>query len=217
MVSKLDVELGALLTPDMVDLLLQQRYQSLKVRAEEGQPKPIFLLEDDADAFELFVTWLYRGTVSPARKFDDQSNTFKLVARYLRLYMFADTIGVRELKNIVLDRIQECCLLNNTVPGKQDVKRIYGSTLEGSLLRRFTIKSVAWKLQQFGEWFDHKPSMTEAIREYPDFAMDLISLLQSRELIPDPRRPSECEYHDHAVGELCSSSNEAVDSALGSS
>ncbi|KAI9792222.1 MAG: hypothetical protein M1835_008014 [Candelina submexicana] len=203
MTNNLDLELGA----------------AISAGANGDQPKPVFLPEDDADAdaFELFVTWLYRGTVSPVRKSEDQSAAFKLVARYLRLYIFADTIRISELKNTAMDRILESYQLNNTVPGRQDVKRIYGSTPAGSALRRFASRAVSWKLQRFGEWFDNKPSMAETIGELPEFAMDLITLLQSRELIPDPRKSNKSEFHDHAVGAGSSSSEGVVHGAPESS
>ncbi|KAI9704809.1 MAG: hypothetical protein M1836_006589 [Candelina mexicana] len=172
--------------------------KALNGKFKEGQAGIMYLFQGNPTSFEIFVTWLYMDSIEPVPRLEDKDEWPGLLARFLDLYILADRLCINVL-NTAMDRIQQALRANNlTISGEHT--RIYNNTVTGSPLRRFLAQLAAWDLQ--GTW---GRDVTQYLKEGAnlDVAGDIIDLLRRCEALPDPREPSECEYHEHAEGETC--------------
>ncbi|KAF7949360.1 uncharacterized protein EAE97_002869 [Botrytis byssoidea] len=65
----------------------------------ESQTSSMDMPEDDPEAFELFIHWLYRGEVRRATELTD-------IDQFLQLYIFAEKLCLNGLANKTMDAIQ---------------------------------------------------------------------------------------------------------------
>ena len=86
-------------------------FQKLRDANQEGPGKPLYLPDDNPDAFEIFANWLYKGYVKPVNattKFKESDSGFIVdhyatVDPYFELYFMAEERGLVELKNHTID------------------------------------------------------------------------------------------------------------------
>ncbi len=168
---------------------------------KESKEEDMYLPEDCAETFDLFVSWLYRRDLGCIPKSLGTTEATNRIYRFRRLYVLADKLCINTLKNIALDYLQRLYLTANLVPGSDNAYDSYKSTLAGSPLRRFTAQALAWVVRNHS-WAETERNR-EALKVDPDLAIDVIELLKDVSPIPDPRNPSGCKYHDHADGEVC--------------
>ncbi len=166
---------------------------------KEGHEGMMYLPKDDPAAFEIFVNWLYRGSIDKLPTSDDLLLVDKALKRIVGLYILADKLCINPLKNAAMNSLQQGSLANNSVL-YLSYTLIYESTVAGSPLRRFAAKLAVWDLQ--GAW-DRDLFVYVKEGANPDIARDIIELFREHIRLPDPRRPSKCEYHEHAKGETC--------------
>ena len=80
----------------------------------EDSRKTIYLADDDAEVFELFASWLYKGKVTPINanmKYKEGSSGFvkdhvSTIDPYFELYFMAEGRGLVALKNHTMDLLQ---------------------------------------------------------------------------------------------------------------
>ena len=115
------------------------------------------LIEDDAEAFDRFIQWLYRRdfTISPI---GDTQCTTSRYQKLVRVYILADKFGVPLLKNRVMaflfDTIRlpdgrfrlKCTHDCQFRPRSGEVKLVYTNTVKGSPIRNFMAAYCAWYL-----------------------------------------------------------------------
>ncbi|KAL8799083.1 MAG: hypothetical protein Q9223_007688 [Gallowayella weberi] len=138
--------------------------------------------EDEADTFERFVQWIYRGEVDVTPLNDPlcfESRYTQLTA----LYVLADKYDIASLKNDVMR------LLFATIQHPESKSRkpkhlftvniiyVYANTVRGSLLRKFMASYWAWHrslaaLEDESTW--------ESLDSCSDFAFDMARALASR-------------------------------------
>ena len=137
------------------------------------------LPEDDPEAFERLVQWLYSKTyqVSPF-PFDpldpDQTAFLELAA----LYVAADKYGIIPLKNDVIDRVlQILCRLLTTLSGSPTIDYIYENTTRGSKLRTLVVTIDVWAIKY--DWYDSEGTR-DFLYQQSEYAAELALQMAKR-------------------------------------
>ncbi|KAI4224427.1 MAG: hypothetical protein LQ349_007245 [Xanthoria aureola] len=139
------------------------------------------LREDDPEAFDRFLQWLYRRdfTISPI---GDKQCTSSRYQELVRVYILADKLDVPLLKNRVMVSLFDTVTLPNGNfrwqpslncrfrPRSREVKLVYTNTVKGSPIRNFMAAYYAWyrpvaKYEEEHFW-DHNSDI-------PDFLNDV--------------------------------------------
>ncbi|KAL8788337.1 MAG: hypothetical protein Q9213_001734 [Squamulea squamosa] len=145
----------------------------------------ITLTEDNVNAFEHIVQWLYRrnlGTLSEG-KVNKAKNTI-----LIEVYILADKYHIVPLQNAIIDQL--CTALKSSDdstyrgPRISHVKHVYENTVHGSRLRRFLVGHYAWTIKL--KWFAN-PRIRTHLQDVPEFAADLaIAFAMRQNGAPDP-------------------------------
>lgn len=164
----------------------------------------IDLLDDDPEAFDLLVKWLYRGEIDsvrdmPANKKWDYAFTCQ------QLYLLAEKVDLVELKDLAMDEFRRGCFEAGLVPGVEEMMPIYKHTAPSSPFRRLVSDIAARQLMD--------PYANRDAAHYracfaanADFAVDVINAIAAgtgKLLLHDPTEASGCQYHDHAPERPC--------------
>ena len=175
---------------------------------EEARTQSANLPEDDPLAFELFVAWIYIGSVNLP---DDPNDTLQGLVLVL-LYSFAEKYNIVNLADHAMDIMVKKMKKHNWLPHHQIITLGYERTCEHSKLRLFLSKCFVYVTLQWpevvigGEWTNEK--MDLAMKATDDFRRDVYALLrgQSGVKVTDPRCAALCEYHRHGPNEDCPNS-----------
>lgn len=177
---------------------------------EEAKKKSmkLELLDSDPLAFELLVKWLYQGRIDDVSAMPDDKK-WDYAHACQKLYVLCDQIHMPQLKNIAIDQFRKGCNEAGLVPGPEEMKPIYETTLPGSPFRKLVSKIAARQIMD--------PESTNDARTYrlcfdgsPDFAIDVINAIRQGAggtLFEDPTEGVGCAYHEHENGASCSSTN----------
>ncbi|KAL8826418.1 MAG: hypothetical protein Q9170_007413 [Blastenia crenularia] len=110
----------------------------------EGKHKncTIELLQEDPQAFELLVKWLYQGKIDdvsdlPVDKKWDYADACQ------KLYILCDRLQMPQLKNIAMDQFRKGCFEAGLVPGPEEIRPIYDSTPQRSPIRKLVSQIAA--------------------------------------------------------------------------
>ena len=163
------------------------------------------LPEDDPEAFEYLIQWLYFKKFLMDKEAERELYTRTVEARreanshYLklaRLYVTADKYCVNELRNEVIDqfyRLQNG-LGPRTIPNYV-VDYVYANTNARSQLRRLLVANWTWHRRI--AWY-LEPGTEEILsRRSPDFATDIIISMAARIIGgPDPFETGNLQFHE---------------------
>ncbi|KAF7900302.1 uncharacterized protein EAF01_007604 [Botrytis porri] len=138
------------------------------------------LQEDNTEAFDVLVDWVYTNRLPPE------------IASGIRRYILADKICPPELMDQVMDRIRTEYPL-----GPPDVLDIYSRLPNGSKLRVFALDLMTL------EFFNHRESNLSSLVDMnaknEEFATDFLTNVRSCICHPmsvsTPRRNHHCAYH----------------------
>ncbi len=168
------------------------------------------LPEDDPEAFEAFVEWLYRGTfftvlgpLWPTEVLDKQST------KLFQIYILAMKYGVTELADRSTTGFIQHMLLNNRAVNLGFMGRAYDQTTSSSKIRLFIAKSAAFVLLTWkdghgkGQWDCNE--FNKAFENHSDLMLDVLKLLrhQAGKSIPCPKLAPNCDYHEHSKTDIC--------------
>ncbi|KAJ4529859.1 hypothetical protein HRR80_000614 [Exophiala dermatitidis] len=162
------------------------------------------LRDEDPQAFELLVKWLYQG------KIDDVSWMPKDIKwdyafRCQKLYLLCERLGLQELKNQAIDQFRRGCHEAGLVPGPEEMKPIYEKTLPSSPFRKLVSKIAARQIMDPGSERDAS-AYRDCFAVSPEFAVDVINAIKDGvggSLFDDPTEGNSCRYHEHRDGETC--------------
>ncbi|KAF7929325.1 uncharacterized protein EAE98_005244 [Botrytis deweyae] len=182
---------------------------------QESHSSCMDMPEDDPEAFELFLHWLYRGEVRRATKLTD-------IDQFLKLYVFSEKLCLNEVANKTMDAIQEMNYDLYTLPkcSLEQLDGVWRNTSSTSPLRKWLIHLLVYNV------WDHEGSGTPEKKTFPLKTEELISLWQlfkdHEDLYasfftqlhkhaadnPPPfgfdfNDSSPCAYHRHSEGEVC--------------
>ena len=118
------------------------------IERNEGK---VALPEDDRDAFQTFVNWLYTKEVDVVNgiDFDVYVDVKLFIAKLATCYILGDKLQARRFRNDVLDAIIHVCLKTNQVPNDVEIARCYSNTQTKSTLRRLFVDMCTWYSSQY--------------------------------------------------------------------
>ena len=162
------------------------------------------LLEEDEEAFELLVKWLYQGrldsvSILPLEKKWDYAYTCQ------KLYILCERIGMQDLKNNAIDQFRRGCYEARLVPGPEEMRPIYEKTPPASPFRKLVSKIAARQLMDPDGKKD-AATYKSCFEATPEFAIDVINAIKDGaggSLFDDPTEGNSCRYHEHDNGETC--------------
>ncbi|MCJ1225785.1 hypothetical protein MMC12_002434 [Toensbergia leucococca] len=153
-----------------------------------------------ADAFELFINWLYRGTLSdilPGKSNDVSEGRNRII----HLYLLADDCGISSLKNLARDRIRAYHLRPSQGFTANDIEKFYFLTKPGSPLRVYIAESY---LAALTTWSDasRKLKIEEFLNiEAKGFmvdAWDSVCKAHRKSPFKNSDKEKKCAFHEHA-------------------
>jgi hypothetical protein len=164
--------------------------------------------EDDIDAWELLVQWLYQGRLTPLilSPNRDKSEIAALEKR-VKLYCLAETYGITLLMDSTIDTLAQIYKVGTRTPDLSTFRYAYAHTLEQSPLRALMSR---WFYHLLVTRDDAHPTRygTETMfglaMEQPDLVHDLFELMRGQMAsvpagVMDPASVDLCTYHQHTL------------------
>jgi len=159
--------------------------------------KPVDLSEEDPDIFAAYLYCVYHDEVTPVAR--DEGG----VQRYdylIELYTLADRLMDFTTADLVIDKIISSVHEMMLLPGLEDIKLVYDTTIEGSPLRRLFVDYCV---------FSEAGRLSGPKHEYPhEYLEEVVEMFMAfKGLIKDVYRPDPddtSDYHRDAHAELLS-------------
>ena len=147
---------------------------------KETSEKSMTLPEDDPQAFDSLIQWLYSGKVLniAASTLKESQEPQKLYLQLAVLYVTADKYDIHEFQNHVMSYI--CGLIGDhcpVLPGPRIVDYIYDSSGQNSPFRRLLVQLYVWSIDLS---YYSRPGTSDWLRPRSDFAADLVVELSLR-------------------------------------
>ncbi len=189
--------------------------KALKGGFMEGRQKEVYLEDLDADAFSLFVDWVYgndkffqyrkgaeEDTRSRAVRSDDAEKEAFL---YVKFYHLAHYLGVEALENLTMDAIvaHYYCRERRLCLQPEIVAYIYEWCPSESPIHAFLITVTAHEVLDFSIFGGG--SYREAVLLCPQFGVDVLRKINGLggSRIPYPRHLPSCNWHTHNRTKKC--------------
>ena len=172
---------------------------------KEAQQRELSLPEDDAESFDLFVTWLY-GTHLKKISSDDE------LPAYFGLTILANKLCLEYLQNQATDHILRFYRIHPRPVDYQYLRYLSQKTSSTDIVRKFLVPVAAWAVVA-SQTPELTADYTQLIREGGDLAVAFTLLLSIYYTITkgggqntancDPRRKSNCSFHRHSSTPVC--------------
>lgn len=162
---------------------------------KEAEENLVRLPEDDIEAFEDFVHWLYRTSVSFGLEEDSDGDDF---FRPVMAYILGDKLQATRFMNDTMTKVIKEIEGWSLGPSRDVVHYIYNHTPESSKLRLLVRDYFVWEGKaEFRAWAEDND---EQILEIPEFLRDVaLGMVKRVQMVPEVRLcwASRCRYHDH--------------------
>ncbi len=168
--------------------------------AEGAEDASLYLKDESVEALELFLEWLYRGSIRPmcadADFFDDCGHG--------ELYLLAGKWKTEILQNHVMDSLLDWCREHDGWVEPKEIRIIFDQTASSSPLRHFVIRQTAHFLST-SDWADEEDEWRELLDIGGDFAFEVMKALRdsARRKIKSPGDQANCDFHIHVSGNRC--------------
>ncbi|TGO22307.1 hypothetical protein BPAE_0173g00070 [Botrytis paeoniae] len=153
----------------------------------ESTTNSAVLREDNTQAFDVLVGWVYTNRLPPDGSFWGP----------VEVYNLADRICLPELMDEVMDVIQADFPLSSP-----DVLVIYSRLSKASKLRLFALDIITFEFCTLRQL--NLPILVDVNAKNEEFALDFLIRIQSyvrrRTVIPNPRKSYYCTHHCHEDG-----------------
>lgn len=163
-------------------------------RFKEAHEGSMELPEDDVDAFENFVQWMYGTPVS----------TEILFINIVEIFALAEKLCVTRLKNDVVDALIHKIHTEHVAPGIENIAYLYDHVPRGSPIRKMMVDCYTWYIS-----FDYyqKEEVYDKFVAVPEFVTDLVINMSKRIKSGAIENPFTVEktsyYHEHTVEVRC--------------
>ena len=160
--------------------------------------------EDDADAFDLFVQWLYSGRLEYPDMALNTSTSGPMWNRF-NLHCFAEKICLPDLMDYTMSSIMSACARGDKSPSLAVIGMVYGSTTHGSKLRQFFAHTVHFMIRNGGDlgpWPSSK--LAQVMTDHEDLTLGVLQLLRNNSGPPSsPGQYQKCMFHVHGKEHAC--------------
>jgi hypothetical protein len=177
----------------------------------------LYLPDDDAKASELFINYIYRDRLPQyllsSSKAEEMHPRFEMTHLH-PLFFLAEKYSMNELKNKVMDAIQDFGAQHRILPGPKNITRIYTNTHEGSTPGLYSVLTRS-SVRALSDGESEAQKLAYLASTTPDFVGDYLeaqfkySARFRPDGVVDPRLRGEkggfvrCFFHIHAKGEVC--------------
>lgn len=164
--------------------------------------------EDDIDAWELLVQWLYQGRLTPLILSPNRDKSeISALEKRVKLYCLAETYGITPLMDSTIDTLAQIYKVRMRTPDLSTFRYAYAHTLDKSPLR---ILMSRWFYHLLVTRDDAHPTrygteiMFNLAMEQPDLVHDLFNLMRGQmasvpTAVMDPSLVDLCTYHQHTL------------------
>lgn len=176
----------------------------------------MYLPQDNSDAFEALVNWIYRHQVPSPNTLSDEAKAGPgHRALLFNTYVLAEKYCMLEFANRLLDTLQDCAWNDDVCHHAGNIKLAYKNTHKDSSLRRYCTAIVVRSLLSHKKGQPYYGSLWKILEKLPDLALDVArfqlefhSQLAATEPRIDPRLRSErgygrCFFHSHSESDIC--------------
>ena len=192
-------------------LLASHEYWRKYLDSKSGEEcQIVHLPEQHPDIWDLFINWLYRGSLKDI-------NVEKVVVavnqarQYILLYTCAEEWAIPALQNKTMDKLHAW-----TTPiwywfPSYSVRHVYEDTPKGSPLRSYLVDSFLAESScleanaENGRWAARlKSQLDHGNQGFVLECMEALMQLTPKLKLRAPARKSACTYHKHEDGKKCS-------------
>lgn len=171
----------------------------------EGTNQTATLPDDSPDAFDLFVQWVYRGTIDiPVNKWSYEGHK-----TFIFLSIFAGKYTIVSLMDGAMDLLLKYQIKNCQLLGVESFCWIYQNTRPDSRIRLYAARIFAFVILNFASDYANDAWGNEIMKngaiELPDLLTDAFGIMRqiNGKRLPDPTEASACDYHQHGKNENC--------------
>ncbi|KAG9242334.1 hypothetical protein BJ878DRAFT_482108 [Calycina marina] len=174
----------------------------------EGITNTATLPEDDPNTFEVFVGWIYRGTIevpntTTREKFNSRVGSLKL------LFFFAEKYSLVPIMDRAMNMLIEHQNATHTLFTCDSMRNVYQTTRQTSRLRLYASRTFAYVMMHFGDgergdnWATNE--LQQLAVDEPDIMLNAMMALRKHDGLPidHPRKAPKCDYHQHGPKEPC--------------
>ena len=172
---------------------------------KESSERCAELPEDDPEAFNLFVEWLYTDRLTdfgPCNK----NTKDRILTGPIKLYCFAEKYCITDLMDYTISFLINAYNLSSCLPSCAQIQYSYENTAAASPIRKFmawTVQYVIFSQDDKGSW--PSQGLTTLLVCCEDLTLDFLQL--SRKLngktVLDPSRAEICQFHLHSKDKGC--------------
>ena len=172
---------------------------------KEAAAEEMALPEDNVVSFELFVGWLYGGSVISIPSDDE-------FPAYVDLVILSQKLCLEQLQNETTDRILMLYRTSSRKLTADAIRSVYENTSAGDPLRNLTVRCASWAAVRH-ETSSFAPDDKDLMKTSGEFAIDFTTMLAryyidkigicDRTEETDPRRKPNCFYHKHNSTPVC--------------
>ena len=156
------------------------------------------LIDDDVDAVDRLVQWLYTKTytISP---FDSEEHANERFHQLARLNTLADKYQIYALRRTIISRMREPHMESWKIPPfpprMSVVAYVYDNTSERSDFRKMMVEWYTWGIPM--RWYEVKETRDDLLSVSKDFSVDLAIALGQKIAFPNRQCPFRSNWAHH--------------------
>lgn len=174
---------------------------------KEAIENTVRMPEDDPDAFNLFVEWLYMGRLQPVN-IDKHTTTGGPIFDRIKLYCFAEKHCLGDLMDYTMSSLMSNYTKYKKLPTFAAMTYAYQHTAAGSKLPFFVAHALRYIISDLsGVAYWPSEEIDRIMVDIEELMMDVLPLMRSdrqHEMVPwSPAYLQKCTFHMHEKGDAC--------------
>ena len=168
--------------------------------SEDVAGQSIYLKDEPVEPLELFLEWLYRGSIRPM----SAGAKFFGGCGHGELYVLAGKWKMKNIQNLVMDCLLSWCREHDGRIDDVGIRTVFDSTPPSSPLRHFVVRQAAHFLST-SDWAVEEDEWRKLLDIGGGFGFQVMKLVRdpSRRKIKSPGDQQNCHFHSHVDGGQC--------------
>jgi len=173
---------------------------------KECTENSVKLPEDDPDAFDMLINWVYFRGVRDLTGIVGSDGEEVAPWDPIEFYALAEKLCLPGLQDTIMDCISKYHKNTNELPSPDFAYRAYARTSDRSRLQKYAFLGIQHVLEILlhEDTEDGWPTceIQKLFKDHDNFARDYIDSVRTG-VGEDPREMSKCEFHTHGIAEAC--------------